>query len=260
MNPAMRNKYGRQDTYVTDSPGKSLMPTPEFFLRMCLGPLAWLWRLAKSGKCDDVAWIHGSAWFADIFENIGGTIKVSGLGNLDELNGTPCVFIANHMSALETFLLPGMIRPRMPVTFVVKKSLVALPVFGPVMRSRDPVVVGRANPREDLVAVLEEGGRRLANGISVVVFPQATRSPCFEPARFNSIGIKLALKAGVPVIPVALKTDAWGQGAIIKEAARIHPGRPACFRFGAPMRIAGHGKSEHASICRFISETLAGWS
>ena len=101
-------------------------------------------------------------------------------------------------------MLPGIIRPHRAVTFVMKKSLVTLPFFGAVMRSRDPIVVGRTNPREDLTAVLEGGVERLKKGISIIVFPQSTRTPDFDPQHFNTIGVKLARKAGVPVVPAFL--------------------------------------------------------
>ena len=103
---------------------------------------------------------------------------------------------------------------------MVKESLLKYPFFGPVLGSREPIVVGRSNPREDLVAVLEGGEARLKQGRSVIVFPQSTRSSVFDPAHFNTIGVKLAKRAGVPVIPVALKTDAWGNGNL----QRFRPG------------------------------------
>jgi len=48
--------------------------------------------------------------------------------------------------------------------------------------------------------------------ISVLIFPQTTRDLRFDPNKFNTLGIKLAKRAKVPVIPVAVKTDAWGMG------------------------------------------------
>jgi 1-acyl-sn-glycerol-3-phosphate acyltransferase len=80
----------------------------------------------------------------------------------------PVVFVGNHMSTLETFVLPCVIQPVNRVAFVVKESLLTTPFFGPVMRSRDPVVVGRKNPREDLKTVLEQGAEKIKNGISVI--------------------------------------------------------------------------------------------
>jgi len=85
------------------------------------------------------------------------------------------------MSILETFVLPCLIQPHRDVTFVVKESLITYPLFGQVMRSRQPVVVGRDNPREDLKTVLEEGQKRLEANISIIIFPQTTRSVEFDP-------------------------------------------------------------------------------
>jgi 1-acyl-sn-glycerol-3-phosphate acyltransferase len=163
------------------------------------------------------------------------------------------------MSTLETFVLPVILAPLRPVTFVVKGSLVRYPVFGPVMRSRDPIVVERTNPRADLKTVLDGGAERLARGVSVIVFPQTTRTPLFDPAEFNTIGVKLARRAGVPVVPLALKTDAWGNGRLIKEWGRIDPSRSIHFAFGPPRDITTRGGDEHEDIVRYIAAHLTAW-
>lgn len=259
---SMRNKYGMNDDYHSPAryipPYRTWFPSAYFYFKLLTGPLGWLCFQAARHKCDDAAWSNSSAWLGDIIEEMGCAIHVSGLSHIDSAQG-PCIFIANHMSTLETFLLPGLIRPKRPVTFVVKKSLVSMPLFGSVMRSRNPVVVGRSSAREDLATVLEEGRERLEKGISIIVFPQSTRSMYFSPEHFNSIGIKLARKANVPVIPLALKTDAWGQGKKIKEAGKILPRLPIRFKFGSPVAIKGSGKAEHLAICEFIGNNLSQW-
>lgn len=246
------------DTYGHKPAGSGMAPaTAAMYIRLFAGPVAWLCRKAAKGKCDDYAWVWASDWLTDILEDYC-PLEVEGLDYFRKLD-EPCVVVANHMSTLETFVLPGMLRPSRPVTFVVKESLVELPFFGAVMRSRDPVVVGRKSPREDLTTVLNDGRERLEKGISIVVFPQSTRSLEFDIHHFNTIGVKLAQRAGVPVVPLALKTDAWGQGKKIKDFGKIKRGMPVRFKFGAPIKIQGNGKSEHAAICEFISSTLADW-
>jgi 1-acyl-sn-glycerol-3-phosphate acyltransferase len=246
------------DTYSHKPAGAGIVPAAAaMYSRIFAGPLAWLCHKAAKGKCDDYAWVWASDWLTDILEDYC-PLEACGLDYFRKLDG-PCVVVANHMSTLETFVLPGMLRPSRPVTFVVKKSLVEMPFFGPVMRSRDPLVVGRKSPREDLATVINGGRERLEKDISIVVFPQSTRSLEFDIRHFNTIGVKLAQRAGVPVVPLALKTDAWGQGKIIRDFGRIRRGMPVRFRFGAPIEIQGNGKSEHAAICDFISSTLADW-
>lgn len=227
------------------------------YLRLCkpVGALCWL---AHFGKCDDKAWVAGSAGVARVLESVGCTLHIEGLNHIRSLDG-PCVFVANHMSTLETFVLPSIIRPYRPVTYVVKRSLTTMPGFGPIMRSRNPVVVNRNNPREDLQSVLESGTERLQQGVSIIVFPQATRMLDFDAAKFNSIGVKLAKRAGVPVMPLALLTDAWGQGRYIKDCGTITPCYTVHFRFGEAMPVQDQGKAQHAHICAFIQSSLEEW-
>ena len=266
MNPfvdgAFEAKFLTGDTYSSQHASAGIfsrmMPSLSFYSRLFLGPVRWLCARASKGLCDDTAWVYASAWVADLVERMGCPIEIEGMNAIEAVDG-PCLFVANHMSTLETFMLPAMIRPRRPVTFVVKKSLTTMPLFGPVMCSRDPIVVGRTNPREDLAAVLEGGLERLQKGISIIVFPQHTRSREFNPQMFNSIGVKLAKKAGVPIVPLALKTDAWGQGTKIKELGPVRVGMTVRYNFASPISITGQGKEEQAAICQHIARHLGQW-
>jgi 1-acyl-sn-glycerol-3-phosphate acyltransferase len=213
---------------------------------------------ARHGHYSDADWSGNSLEVLHALEAVGVRIEITGAQHFSCLEG-PCVFIGNHMSTLEAFVLPTIIQPLKPVAFVVKRSLVEYPIFGHLMRSRDPIVVGRTNPREDLKAVLEGGAERLRSGISIVVFPQKTRSALFDPAAFNSIGIKLAKRAQVPVIPLALKTDAWGNGTRLKDFGKIDPAKAVHFAFGAPLRVQGSGAAEHQQVVEFIREHLVSW-
>ncbi len=213
---------------------------------------------ARRGRYSDEDWSRSSLQVLRALEDVGVRIEITGTEHFSRLAG-PCVFIGNHMSTLEAFVLPTIIQPLKRVAFVVKKSLVEYPIFGHLMRSRSPIVVGRTNPREDLHAVFEGGRERLQSGISIVVFPQRTRSPLFDPAAFNSIGIKLAKRAQVPVVPLALKTDAWGNGACLKEFGSIDPAKAVHFAFGEALRVQGSGAAEHQQVVGFIRENLVGW-
>jgi 1-acyl-sn-glycerol-3-phosphate acyltransferase len=191
-------------------------------------------------------------------ERAGGRLEIDGFDNVPA-DGWPYVFVANHMSVLETFFFAAILYPKGDHMFVVKKSLTEYPVFKHVMNALDPVVVGRTNPREDLTEVLKKGTEKLQNGQSMIIFPQKTRAQRFEPSEFNTIGIKLARRAGVPVVPVALKTDFWGQGKLIKDFGGIFPEKTIHFAFGKPIEIKGKGQEEHEQIVKFIGEHYAKW-
>lgn len=214
--------------------------------------------LAKRSRYDNAEWAKGSHDILHALESVGVKIEITGVDNFRVLDG-PCIFISNHMSTLETFVLPIIIEPFKDVTFVVKKILIDYPVFKYVMRSRDPITVGRINPRDDLKAVLEGGTQRLKAGRSIIIFPQTTRSTVFDPRMFNTIGIKLAKKADVPVVPIALRTDAWSNGKYLKDFGRICPAKTVHFAFGRPIRIEGHGDREHNEVTEFISDKLKDW-
>jgi 1-acyl-sn-glycerol-3-phosphate acyltransferase len=99
----------------------------------------------------------------------------------------------------------------------------------------------------------------LSRGISIVIFPQSTRSLEFKPEEFNSLGVKLAKKAGVKVVPIALKTDFWGNGKLVKEAGPIDRHKPIFIKFGEPFVVTGSGKEENQKIIDYIHRSLEEW-
>lgn len=107
--------------------------------------------------------------------------------------------------------------------------------------------------------VLEEGQKRLEDDISIVIFPQTTRSVEFDAKKFNSLGVKLAKRCNVPVVPFALKTDAWGLGRRLKDFGRIRPEKTVHIHFGEPMTVQGSGKEEHGRVVEFIEKNLEEW-
>lgn len=216
-------------------------------------------RLAKAGRYDGEEWTQSSFEVLQLLERIGLQIEIRGLAEFTAFDG-PCVIIGNHMSMMETLLLPVMVQPLKPVTFVIKESLLTYPVFRHVMRSRNPVAVTRTNPRRDLKTVLEEGSKRLEEGTSIIVFPQTTRTTAFDPAEMTSIGVKLAKKAEVPIVPLALRTDAWMNGKYLKDFGRINIGRKVYFAFAPALRVEGKGNEEHQRITECIAAQLSRWN
>ena len=214
---------------------------------------------ARNGNYGDLEWSQTSYQVLSSLESVGVKVELSGVEHLRQL-GAKCVFVANHMSMFETMVLPAIIRPVCPVTFVVKQNLLRYPVFRHIVRSRDPIAVSRQNPREDFRAMIQGGVARLQKGISVVVFPQTTRRQTFEASQFNSIGVKLALRANVPIIPIALKTDAWGNGKWLKDLGKIDTSKHVHIAFGKPIMIHDRGDKQQAAIIDFIDEKLSGWN
>jgi len=257
--------YFKEDTYRTDPETPRLLldrlafNTRVVFLSKFILCALRNSSLAKKGLYDRVAWAKSSFDMFTLIEGCGGRFLITGLDNITNCQG-PAIFVSNHMSILETLIFPCIIAPRKEVTFVVKESLTNYPVFGPVMRSCDPIVVSRSNSREDFKTVLTKGQELLSNGMSIIIFPQSTRSVEFKPEEFNSLAVKLAGKAGVPVLPIAIKTDFWSNGKYFKDFGAKHRDKPIHMAFGEPITFNGTGKEEHKKVIDFISEHLEKWN
>jgi 1-acyl-sn-glycerol-3-phosphate acyltransferase len=232
-------------------------PSLSFYPRL-IGEVFHIASILRCDKRQPDTYAQSSLSVLRSLESAGVRIDIE---NLDVLHAAPdpLVLAANHMSSLETFALHSILHPR-PAAFIIKRSLLSYPVFGPVLSRGGSIAVERKNPRRDLETVLREGTERLSRGVSVIVFPQTTRQLIFDSERFNTIAVKLARRAGAAILPLALKTDAWGFGRIIKDFGPIDPKKTVRFRFGEPMTVKGNGKAEHETIVRFIQGTLAEWS
>jgi 1-acyl-sn-glycerol-3-phosphate acyltransferase len=247
-----------QTTACRVSPCARVFPSCSFYRK-------FIWNVyrssvkARRGTYDDLEWIRSSHQVLKSLESVGVRFELSGLDHIHQLK-SPCVFVANHMSMLETTVLPAIIQPIRDVTFVVKQSLLQFPVFRHVMRARNPIAVSRDDPREDFIAVMRGGSERLKKGISILVFPQSMRSLTFDPFQFNTLGVKLAQRAKVPVVPIALKTDAWGNGKWFTYLGPIDPNKVVHIAFGEPIVIEGRGAQQHQEIISYIAAKLGHWS
>jgi len=214
--------------------------------------------LAKQERYNVSEWVSTSLDTVRLLEKLGVNFHIENLHVLEDLK-QPCVFVSNHMSALDAFIFPSIIQPFVNFTFVGKVSLVKSPLFKHIILSRDPIIVDRKNPRENFKDILTEGKKRLSKGISVLLFPQATRAEGFDIKQFNSIGVKLAKHAQVPIIPVALCTNVWKAGKIIKDIGKIEPSRPVYISLGDPINADGKSRDVQASIIDFILGKLNLW-
>ena len=97
-----------------------------------LGAVIAARRAVLHGVYDDEYWSHSSYRVFRHIERCGGRFEIEGLKNL-EYSKSPFVFVSNHMSTLESQVLPVLIVQSMPVTFVVKRELIDASLFGTVM-------------------------------------------------------------------------------------------------------------------------------
>ncbi len=249
------------DTYITP-PGRErrayrlMLRSRLYYICGFLGVMFGYWPEARRGRLGFAGWHRAASDIFSIIEHCGGRFHITGLQNLRAADG-PVVFIANHMSTLETLVPPAFIYPHKKPVFVIKQQLRDLPFFGAYVRNC--ITVSRTSPAQDFKQVMTKGCDAVKNGGSVIVFPQATRTPDIDPETFNTLGVKLARKAGVPALPLAIKSDFWGVGKLVKDFGPLDHSKTIHFEFAAPRQICGNGREEHEWIIRFIRERIATW-
>lgn len=126
-------------------------------------------------------------------------VRVKGLEHVCK-NG-PQVFMANHQSHYDIPVLMGYLPVRF--SWTAKKELFRIPVFGFTLKRANYIQVDRQNHAKAM-ASMELAAQQIRGGISVMVFPEGTRSSNGSLLPFKKGGVLLALKAGVPIIPIGI--------------------------------------------------------
>lgn len=129
----------------------------------------------------------------------------------------PYVALAKHQSQWETYFLQWYL---FPVCVVLKRELLRIPFFGWALKMMHAIAIDRGSPKAAMRQTLNEGLKRLAEGYSVLIFPEGTRTLPGEKGRYARGGAGLAIQAGVPVVPVAHNAgELWATKRFL-----IHPG------------------------------------
>jgi 1-acyl-sn-glycerol-3-phosphate acyltransferase len=139
-------------------------------------------------------------WTWLILRICGVSLRVRGLENID--GGQAYIFMANHQSNVD---IPVLIQSltRFQLRWIAKKELLRVPLFGWAMWATKHITVDRADPL-DAIKSLERAGERIAAGISVVVFPEGTRSRDGRLLPFKKGGFLVAAKTGAKIVPVTI--------------------------------------------------------
>ena len=142
--------------------------------------------------------------------------RVTGMENLPTGEKSPAVLLVKHQSTWETLVMPA-IMPH-PLAYVFKKELLYIPFFGWAMARMDMIHIDRSQGKRAFSKVVEQGKRLMAQGTWVIMFPEGTRIPRGQKGEYKSGGTRLAIQAGVPVIPIAVTSaKCWPRKAFIKR-------------------------------------------
>jgi 1-acyl-sn-glycerol-3-phosphate acyltransferase len=159
-------------------------------------------QLNRQGKIverDACAQAIARKWAQSALAMNGSIISVSGIGNIPLTGGV--LFVANHQSNFDIPIMVGHI-PR-DKGFIAKLELLKVPTFSRWMKYIGCIFIDRKDPRQSLTAI-NDAAERLKAGHSIVIFPEGTRSADGTVGPFKAGGLKLAMKARVPIVPVTI--------------------------------------------------------
>jgi 1-acyl-sn-glycerol-3-phosphate acyltransferase len=129
-----------------------------------------------------------------------------------------CLFVANHTSSADAPAVVGAIPRR--VAILLKESLFKWPIAGQAFALAGFIPVNRGD-RDSAIASVEQATKSLRRGQSFLIYPEGTRSPDGRLQTFKKGAVVMAMKAGVPIVPVVCS---GAHRVMRKRSLRIHPG------------------------------------
>lgn len=129
------------------------------------------------------------------------------------------IYMMRHESAWETIASIAIF----PIhTWVLKRELLWIPLFGWALRLSSPVAINRSDKIKALKTVVNEGKNRIALGISLLIFPEGTRMPPRQIGEFKAGGGFLAKQINLPIVPIAHNAGLfWAKKSFIKKSGKI---------------------------------------
>ena len=152
------------------------------------------------------------------------------------------VILAKHQSTWETYHLQRVFRP---VSSILKKELLKIPIFGWGLSQLHPIGIDRDNPRAAMKQIMAQGKQRLAEGNNVVIYPEGTRIDPGQQGKYARSGAALAIQAGVPIVPLAHNAGLhWPGRRFIKLPGTI------TVVIGKPIDTIGRSSKELTELAR----------
>jgi len=175
------------------------------------------------------------------------SVSVQGLHRIDP--STNYVYMANHQSMYDILVLLGCL----PVSFrwLAKIELFRIPVFGYAMARLGCIAIDRSN-RSAALRSLHQASRKIAQGVSVIVFPEGTRSTDGQVMPFKAGGFYLAIRSGRPIVPVVV---CGTRHIMAKKNLRIRSGHVR-ISINPPVDTASHNDKGKAVLMESVRSIM----
>lgn len=186
-------------------------------------------------------------WAKTLLLLSGTRVEVIGAENV--LRGKPQIFMSNHQSDFDILVVLGFIPGQF--RWIAKKELFKIPIFGGAMRNAGYIEIDRQN-HEKAMKSLDIAAQKIMEGKSVMTFPEGTRSKDGAVKPFKQGMFHLAIKAGVPIVPVCI----IGAGAIMsRRSLRINPGRVVMI-IDKPIDVTGYTIENRAQLIERVRNVI----
>jgi 1-acyl-sn-glycerol-3-phosphate acyltransferase len=163
-------------------------------------------------------------------------VQIEGLENIDR--SRPHIFVANHSGLHDILSLAAYL----PIQFrwIAKKSLFRVPFMGWHMRRSGYIPIDRENPR-DVAKSIMEAAKAIQNGINAIAFPEGSRSRTGDLAKFYGGAFSLALRTGVPLVPISLDGS---HRVIVPQTMQVNPGVIIRIKIDRPIDLSPYTKGD----------------
>lgn len=190
---------------------------------------------------------YGKLWGRVSLFLAGARVEVAGLEKIPA--GVPVIFMGNHQSNFDILsLYAGLPRH---FSWIAKEELFRIPLFGYAMKRAGYLPLDRSDGRRAL-KTMTSAAEKIRGGVSVVIFPEGTRTMDGKLLPFKRGGFLLAAKAGVPVVPFTINGSARVNPA---KRLEIHPGT-ITIRFGDPMPTGGATGKKRDDLIDRVREAI----
>ncbi|OGP90369.1 MAG: hypothetical protein A2156_00110 [Deltaproteobacteria bacterium RBG_16_48_10] len=175
-------------------------------------------------------------------------VKMEGVEHL--CKESSYIFMSNHQGSYDIFTLLG----HLPFQFkwLAKKELFSIPIIGWAMTAAGYISIDREGTRET-VGAMNKAARKIREGMSVVIFPEGSRSADGSIHPFKKGGFTLAIKSKVPIVPIAI---AGSREIMPKDKLTISPG-DIRVRLGQPIETERCSMKDRNSLIKQVGEAIS---
>jgi len=204
--------------------------------------------VALFSRNGNVPHLIARAWARSILMVAGIPVQVEGIENLN-IDGS-YILMPNHQSNFDIPVLLGCL----PVQFrwLAKAELFKIPIFGRGMRGCGYISIDRSN-RKSAFRSLAEAAQKIRDGVSVLIFPEGTRSWDGEIQPFKKGGFVLSVDAGVPIIPIIIS----GTRAVMPKGKLMIRRLPVRMQILTPIATSNYTRKTKDELMGVVRTTIS---